>query len=267
MYSCRRYLPPECFVMGKDPPKISNKVDVWSVGVIFYQCLYGRKVITVSLKPRSVSLDVFNKKFFPHFPAVWSQPVTAGYPPRKHHFKSHWGALSTQTHSHHWCKGVFLKERRCSLRHQFFGSVEVFDELVWLFVLQAFIRRCLAYHKEDRVDVLQLASDPFLMPHVRKALGTSVPLAPALPSTSSCYSSTSIWNMVNGTGRKKRAQGRNPHAGIPLLMKTTLQKRATACIGYQSVNPNQKGQCQKGRVCGRCLFPRALPLWKRRAVL
>lgn len=41
---CFRYLPPECFVVGKEPPKISNKVDVWSVGVIFYQCLYGRKV-------------------------------------------------------------------------------------------------------------------------------------------------------------------------------------------------------------------------------
>ena len=41
-----RYLPPECFVMGKVPPKISNKVDVWSVGVIFYQSLYGRKVTT-----------------------------------------------------------------------------------------------------------------------------------------------------------------------------------------------------------------------------
>ena len=39
-----RYLPPECFVVGKEPPKISNKVDVWSVGVIFYQCLYGKKV-------------------------------------------------------------------------------------------------------------------------------------------------------------------------------------------------------------------------------
>uniref|UniRef100_A0A8C5GLU4 Serine/threonine-protein kinase tousled-like 2 n=1 Tax=Gouania willdenowi TaxID=441366 RepID=A0A8C5GLU4_GOUWI len=38
------YLPPECFVVGKEPPKISNKVDVWSVGVIFYQSLYGRKV-------------------------------------------------------------------------------------------------------------------------------------------------------------------------------------------------------------------------------
>ncbi|KAF6017306.1 TLK2 [Bugula neritina] len=37
------YLPPECFVVGKQPPKISSKVDVWSVGVIFYQCLYGKK--------------------------------------------------------------------------------------------------------------------------------------------------------------------------------------------------------------------------------
>lgn len=32
-------------MVGKEPPKISNKVDVWSVGVIFYQCLYGRKVM------------------------------------------------------------------------------------------------------------------------------------------------------------------------------------------------------------------------------
>ena len=38
------YLPPECFVVGKNPPKISSKVDVWSIGVIFYQCLYGKKV-------------------------------------------------------------------------------------------------------------------------------------------------------------------------------------------------------------------------------
>ncbi|XP_037085167.1 LOW QUALITY PROTEIN: serine/threonine-protein kinase tousled-like 2, partial [Pollicipes pollicipes] len=37
------YLPPECFVVGKNPPKISSKVDVWSVGIIFYQCLYGKK--------------------------------------------------------------------------------------------------------------------------------------------------------------------------------------------------------------------------------
>ena len=43
-YILCRYLPPECFVIGKNPPKISSKVDVWSVGVIFYQCLYGKKV-------------------------------------------------------------------------------------------------------------------------------------------------------------------------------------------------------------------------------
>lgn len=42
-YHFFRYLPPECFVVGKNPPKISSKVDVWSVGVIFYQCLYGKK--------------------------------------------------------------------------------------------------------------------------------------------------------------------------------------------------------------------------------
>ena len=43
------YLPPECFVVGKTPPKISSKVDVWSLGVIFYQCLYGKKVIIFPL--------------------------------------------------------------------------------------------------------------------------------------------------------------------------------------------------------------------------
>lgn len=44
------YLPPECFVVGKTPPKISSKVDVWSVGVIFYQCLYGKKVSCFAFK-------------------------------------------------------------------------------------------------------------------------------------------------------------------------------------------------------------------------
>ena len=46
------YLPPECFVVGKNPPKISSKVDVWSIGVIFYQCLYGKKVsLPINLCP------------------------------------------------------------------------------------------------------------------------------------------------------------------------------------------------------------------------
>lgn len=36
------YLPPECFDL-KATPLISNKVDIWSVGVILYQMLYGKR--------------------------------------------------------------------------------------------------------------------------------------------------------------------------------------------------------------------------------
>lgn len=36
------YLPPECFDQ-RHTPLISNKVDVWSVGIIFYQLLFGRR--------------------------------------------------------------------------------------------------------------------------------------------------------------------------------------------------------------------------------
>jgi len=39
------YLPPECFVeVGQqEPPKISNKVDVWSTGVIFFELLFNKR--------------------------------------------------------------------------------------------------------------------------------------------------------------------------------------------------------------------------------
>ncbi|XP_047464749.1 serine/threonine-protein kinase tousled-like 2 isoform X1 [Mugil cephalus] len=129
------YLPPECFVVGKDPPKISNKVDVWSVGVIFYQSLYGRKPFGHNQSQQDILQENTILK-----------ATEVQFPP----------------------KPVVTTEAK------------------------AFIRRCLAYHKEDRVDVLQLASDPFLMPHIRKALGGGggTPLAPPLPSTSSSYSSS-----------------------------------------------------------------------------
>ncbi|XP_039990791.1 serine/threonine-protein kinase tousled-like 2 isoform X1 [Xiphias gladius] len=127
------YLPPECFVVGKEPPKISNKVDVWSVGVIFYQSLYGRKPFGHNQSQQDILQENTILK-----------ATEVQFPP----------------------KPVVTTEAK------------------------AFIRRCLAYHKEDRVDVLQLASDPFLKPHIRKALGSSTPLAPPTPSTSSCYSSS-----------------------------------------------------------------------------
>ncbi|XP_042079219.1 serine/threonine-protein kinase tousled-like 2 isoform X3 [Haplochromis burtoni] len=127
------YLPPECFVVGKEPPKISNKVDVWSVGVIFYQSLYGRKPFGHNQSQQDILQENTILK-----------ATEVQFPPKP--------AVTTEA--------------------------------------KAFIRRCLAYHKEDRVDVLQLASDPFLMPHIRKALGSSTPPAPPIPSTSSCYSSS-----------------------------------------------------------------------------
>lgn len=35
------YLPPECFLTGDMPPAISSKVDIWSLGCIFYEMLFG----------------------------------------------------------------------------------------------------------------------------------------------------------------------------------------------------------------------------------
>uniref|UniRef100_A0A672Z5M2 non-specific serine/threonine protein kinase n=1 Tax=Sphaeramia orbicularis TaxID=375764 RepID=A0A672Z5M2_9TELE len=106
------YLPPECFVVGKEPPKISNKVDVWSVGVIFFQCLYGRKPFG--------------------------------------HNQSQQDILQENT---------ILKATDVQFPVKPVASNEA----------KAFIRRCLAYRKEDRIDVHQLGSDPYLLPHMRRS--------------------------------------------------------------------------------------------------
>uniref|UniRef100_A0A8C3AYY9 non-specific serine/threonine protein kinase n=1 Tax=Cyclopterus lumpus TaxID=8103 RepID=A0A8C3AYY9_CYCLU len=106
------YLPPECFVVGKEPPKISNKVDVWSVGVIFFQCLYGRKPFG--------------------------------------HNQSQQDILQENT---------ILKATDVQFPVKPVSSNEA----------KAFIRRCLAYRKEDRIDVHQMGSDPYLLPHMRRS--------------------------------------------------------------------------------------------------
>lgn len=56
---------------------------------------------------------------------------------------------------------------------------------------QAFIRRCLAYRKEDRIDVQQLACDPYLLPHIRKSVSTSSPAGAAIASTSGASNNSS----------------------------------------------------------------------------
>jgi len=70
------YLPPECFARmpGGMPPKIDNKVDVWSVGVIFYQCLYGRKPFghnqTQDAILKNDTILNANEVTFPNKPAI-----------------------------------------------------------------------------------------------------------------------------------------------------------------------------------------------------
>ncbi|KAM6957592.1 serine/threonine-protein kinase tousled-like 2 isoform 1-T1 [Aplochiton taeniatus] len=127
------YLPPECFVVGKEPPKISNKVDVWSVGVIFYQSLYGRKPFGHNQSQQDILQENTILK-----------ATEVQFPP----------------------KPVVTPEAK------------------------AFIRRCLIYRKEDRIDVHQLASDPFLMPHIRKSVATSGASGMAIASTSSSSNSS-----------------------------------------------------------------------------
>eukprot|EP01119_Soliformovum_irregulare_P018153 TRINITY_DN5506_c0_g1_i1.p1 TRINITY_DN5506_c0_g1~~TRINITY_DN5506_c0_g1_i1.p1 ORF type:complete len:683 (+),score=194.47 TRINITY_DN5506_c0_g1_i1:132-2051(+) len=51
------YLPPECFEVGKEPPKISSKVDVWAAGVIFYQMLFGKKPFGNNLTQQKILAD------------------------------------------------------------------------------------------------------------------------------------------------------------------------------------------------------------------
>jgi hypothetical protein len=64
------YLPPECFEVGKAPPKISSKVDVWSAGVIFYQLLYGKKPFGNNCSQQKLLVEhIISKNAVVEFPA------------------------------------------------------------------------------------------------------------------------------------------------------------------------------------------------------
>jgi len=62
------YLPPECFETS-GIPKISSKVDVWSVGVVFYQMLFGKKPFGNNLSQQKILQDNVISTSVLEFPA------------------------------------------------------------------------------------------------------------------------------------------------------------------------------------------------------
>ncbi|CAG0919724.1 unnamed protein product, partial [Notodromas monacha] len=128
------YLPPECFVVGKTPPKISSKVDVWSVGVIFYQCLYGRKPFG--------------------------------------HNQSQATILEQNT---------ILKATEVQFPSKPTVSQEAKD----------FIKSCLQYKKEDRIDAIGLANHDYLKPPAARKAGQKTSQSAAQSSSSQAGASSS----------------------------------------------------------------------------
>ncbi|KAA3670939.1 tousled-like kinase, partial [Paragonimus westermani] len=121
------YLPPECFETGREPPKISSKVDIWSVGVIFFQCLFGKKPFGHNMS----QADILHENTILHartivFPSITK--VSDGA-------KSSYFSLLARTSSVY--SQIFLKE---------------------------FIRKCCTYRKDLRPDVFQLCNDDYLKP-------------------------------------------------------------------------------------------------------
>lgn len=71
------------------------------------------------------------------------------------------------------------------------------------FLLKAFIRRCLAYRKEDRIDVHQMSSDPYLLPHIRRSSSSGNLQTSAASSGLGSSSVISYWQFFSTASKGK----------------------------------------------------------------
>lgn len=96
-----------------------------------------------------------------------------------------------------------------------------------MFVRQAFIRRCLAYRKEDRFDVQQLGSDSYLQPHMRRSSSSgNLSSSPAPSSVIYWQSALTYWlNIVLA------------HPCSPCCRNWTWAKAGTDQVCPQIVDP------------------------------
>lgn len=69
------YLPPECFLMDDQPPLINSKVDVWSVGVMFYEMLFGMRPFGHNMSQEKILKEqIILKSYSVTFP---SKPIVS----------------------------------------------------------------------------------------------------------------------------------------------------------------------------------------------